>query len=67
MNWLENYRHLFKEMPETNEIDIEQALKLLRCFACAGPLAAELRPVGENEDAWDFRCLNDECESHQNH
>ena len=67
MKWLERYRHLFQEMPEDDEIDIKEALKVLRCVECGGPLTAELRAVGENEDAWDFSCLKDSCESKNRH
>ena len=67
MKWLERYRHFFEEMPDDDEIDIERALKVLRCVECGGPLTAELRPVTENEEAWDFSCLNDNCESKNKH
>ena len=67
MKWLERYRHLFQEIPDNDEIDIEQALKVLRCVECGGSLTAELRPTGENEDAWDFSCLRDDCASKSNH
>ena len=67
MRWLERYRKLFKEIPADDEIDIEQALKRLRCVTCGGPLTAELRSAGPNQDVWEFRCVDAECESNRNH
>ena len=67
MKWLEQYRHLIQDIPGNEEIDIEHALKVLRCVECGGPLTADLRPAGNNEEFWDFSCLDNKCESNNTH
>ena len=67
MKWLERHAHLFKSLPETNELDIDEALEVLRCVSCGGSLEASLAQLSRNQEAWDFRCRDVDCESHESH
>ena len=65
MKWLERYKRLFKEEPET--LDIDEALERLRCNRCDGPLSATLVPLNDDEEMWDFKCKDEHCVSHTQH
>ena len=65
MNWLKRYKELFKEEPET--FDIDEALERLRCTKCDGPLSATLVQLNDREEVWDFACKDVGCVSHLEH
>ena len=67
MNWLKRFKHLFKEVPESEDINIDEALALLECVRCGGPLNATLITIDDAQEAWEFHCQDERCESHAQH
>ena len=65
MDWLKRYTQLFKEEPES--LDIDEALQNLRCIECNGPLSATLVQLTDQEEVWDFRCQDGHCDSQTQH
>ena len=67
MSWLKRYKHLFPERPTQDAFNIDEALERLQCIHCGGPLHAALLPIDRDQEAWDFRCRDENCKSHAHH